>query len=326
MTIFDRFLVSINCMTYNHSAYITDAMDGFAMQQTNFPFVSVIVDDASTDGEQKMIKTYIEEHFDHSEKTGYRDWETEDAYWIFARHKGNENCHFVAIILKKNLFKEPEKKEAVIKEWTNTKYIAVCEGDDYWIDPLKLQRQVNFLEEHEDYSLSSENGVIEFFSTQTTALFNEEETRDVSFEDLLIKRRFPTASVVYRKSCINGFEKLIPPKFDTLMWAYLAKQGRVHYNSVVSSVYRRGAGITSADSIRWAYIVRDFNISINKNFNSSKAIMAIRYEDVYENLINGIIDAKRQNRFSDVIKLSYYGFQIHPKRMIKWLIKKVFGK
>ena len=78
------------------------------MQQTNFPFVAVVIDDASTDGEQELIKAYVDEHFDNSEESGYEQWETEEAYWLFARHKENENCHIVAVLLKKNLWREPE--------------------------------------------------------------------------------------------------------------------------------------------------------------------------------------------------------------------------
>ena len=143
------YLVGIICMTYNQSAYITDALKGFAMQQTDFPFVAVVVDDASTDGEQEVIKAYVDEHFDRSEEKGYKQWETEDARWTFARHKENDNCLFVTVFLKRNLFREPEKKEEVLKGWMDAKYIAICEGDDYWVDPLKLQKQVDILEADE---------------------------------------------------------------------------------------------------------------------------------------------------------------------------------
>ena len=107
----DKDIVSIKCSTYNQSAYITDALNGFVMQQTDFPFVAVVIDDASTDGEQEVIKAYVNEHFNHSEEAGYKQWETEDAYWTFARHKKNGNCYFVAVYLKRNLFKDLGKKK-----------------------------------------------------------------------------------------------------------------------------------------------------------------------------------------------------------------------
>ena len=64
---YPKFKVTVSCMTYNQSKYITDAMNGFTMQQTSFPFVCTIVDDASTDGEQEVIRRYLEENFDLSE-------------------------------------------------------------------------------------------------------------------------------------------------------------------------------------------------------------------------------------------------------------------
>ena len=100
------YLVRAHCATYNHSMYITDALNGFVMQKTNFPFICTIVDDASTDGEQGVINDYVDVHFDHSVETGYKQWETEDAFFTFARHKKNERCHFVVLCLKKNLYKK----------------------------------------------------------------------------------------------------------------------------------------------------------------------------------------------------------------------------
>ena len=315
------YKVCVRCMTYNQSAYITDAMNGFAMQQTNFPFVAVIVDDASNDGEQDVVKSYIDEHFCLSEEMGFNQWETEDAHWIFARHKENDNCHFVAVFLKRNLYKESEKKKAIINEWLDAKYVALCEGDDYWIDPLKLQRQVHFLEENLEYSTSAENGLVLYTSNQTTTAFSEEGSRNITFEELLIKRRFPTASVVYRSCYREGLGKLIPPRFDTLYWAYLSKQGKIHYNSVISSVYRRGSGITSNDKIKWAYTVRGFNISLNKNFCVPDEINKIRKRDVFENILEGLKEAKRQKRYADVFRLFCYGMELFPKRMLKLFVK-----
>ena len=316
----DKYQVCIRCMTYNQSSYISNALNGFAMQQTSFPFLAVIIDDASTDGEQEVMKSYIDKYFDHSEKTGFREWESADAHWTFARHKINENCHFVAVFLKRNLYKDPEKKEGVIKDWMNANYIALCEGDDYWTDPLKLQRQVLFLEEHTEYSASAENGLVLYTSNQTTTAFSEEGSRDITFEELLIKRCFPTASVVYRSCYSEGLEKLLPPSFDTLYWAYLSKQGKIHFNSIISSVYRRGSGITSNDRIKWAYTVRSFNVSLNKNFYVPSEINRIRKLDVFENIIEGLKEAKRQKRYADVFRLFCYGMELFPKRMLKMFV------
>ena len=95
MELDNGFLVSINCMTYNQASYVEDALNGFVMQKTSFPYFALVVDDASTDGEQEVIKAYVEKYFDHSEDTGYKQWETDDASWIYARHNENKNCFFV---------------------------------------------------------------------------------------------------------------------------------------------------------------------------------------------------------------------------------------
>lgn len=149
-----KYLVSIRCMTYNQSPYIKEALDGFVMQRTHFPFLAVIVDDASTDCEQDIIKAYVGENFYLSVDNGYKAWETDDAKWVLASHKENENCNFLVVFLKTNLYGNPKKYE-LIREWCDTKYIALCEGDDYWTDPLKLQKQVDYMEVHEDCVMCS---------------------------------------------------------------------------------------------------------------------------------------------------------------------------
>lgn len=237
------FFVSIICPTYNQSSYIIDAMNGFAMQQTNFPFLAVIVDDASTDGEQEVIKSYIEEHFDHSERSGYNKWETEDAFWIFARHKVNENCHFVAVFLTRNLYKEPEKKETVIKEWTNTKYIALCEGDDYWTDPLKLQKQVDFLETHLGFSMCFHGAMVKNETdTKQLTTCDQVEEKEYLTNDIFPGWVIPTASVIYRKSMIDKYPPLRHIEWrkygDIELFLKCTHTGKVWGMSEFMSVYR----------------------------------------------------------------------------------------
>ena len=194
------FLLSISCLTYNQSSYITDAMNGFVMQQTDFPFVAVIVDDASTDGEQEVIRKYVNEHFDHSAESGYKEWETEDAFWTFARHSENKSCRFVVVYLKKNLWKEPEKKAEVTRDWYNSKYIAICEGDDYWTDPEKLQKQVDFLEEHEAYSMCFHGAtLLNECGSEVTSSYHTIREGDYGPNDIFPMWVVPTASALYSR-------------------------------------------------------------------------------------------------------------------------------
>lgn len=143
------YKVCARCYTFNHASYIVETLNGFTRQITNFPFICTIVDDASTDREQNVIRKYLEQHFDLQDNTIVRNEETDDYVLIFARHKTNINCFFAVLFLKYNHYCIRKPKYEYIDKWYNhAKYIALCEGDDYWTDPLKLQKQVDYLESH----------------------------------------------------------------------------------------------------------------------------------------------------------------------------------
>ncbi len=116
-------LVTIQCLAYNHELYIKQALDGFVMQETNFPFEVIVHDDASTDKTADIIRLY-EAKFPDIIKPIY---ETENQ---FAKGK---LCQ-------------------IMNKASHGKYIAICEGDDWWTDKTKLQRQVDFLEAHPEIS------------------------------------------------------------------------------------------------------------------------------------------------------------------------------
>lgn len=148
-----KYKVCVRCFTYNQSKYITQTMDGFVLQQTDFPFVCCIVDDASTDGEQEVLNNYLDSHFDTSDESSYVK-ETDYARIRFARHNENSNCYFAVILLKVNHRSIRKPKYQYLYEWQEgTPYQALCEGDDYWIAPDKLQKQATFFDAHPDYSL-----------------------------------------------------------------------------------------------------------------------------------------------------------------------------
>lgn len=138
------FKVCVRCATFNHSPYITATMDGLCMQQTCFPFICVIIDDASKDGEQQVIMQYLHDHFEIENKE-----ETADYQLTEAKHLENPNCHFAVFLLKQNHYSQGKSPLAYADLWRNeAQYIAHCEGDDYWTDSQKLQRQANVLDSH----------------------------------------------------------------------------------------------------------------------------------------------------------------------------------
>lgn len=124
----ERPLVAIHCMVYNHAPFLRECFEGFVMQQTTFPFVAIVHDDASTDNSADIIREY-ETKYPHIFKPIYQ----------------TENQHSRPGVSVVSLINEAIKK-------IGAKYIAMCEGDDYWTDPLKLQRQIDFLEGNPQYS------------------------------------------------------------------------------------------------------------------------------------------------------------------------------
>jgi len=143
------YMVNVLCMTYNQASFIEDAFNAFTMQQTTFPFVCTIIDDASNDGEQNVIKTYLKEHFDPVDQSTVSPSDTPDYHFLFARHKTQPNCYFAVYFLNYNHFGTAvlrQRKLRYAAEWfEKSKYIAFCEGDDFWTDPRKLEKQVDFL-------------------------------------------------------------------------------------------------------------------------------------------------------------------------------------
>jgi len=120
-------LVSISCITYNQAAFICSCFDGFLSQITNFEFEILVHDDASTDGTKQIIEDYTAKY----PNLFFPIYQSENQY-----SKGLRG-----IMVRFNF---PRARG---------KYIALCEGDDYWIDPYKLQKQVDFLESNPDYGL-----------------------------------------------------------------------------------------------------------------------------------------------------------------------------
>ena len=213
----EKPLVSICCITYNHERYIKDALDGFIMQKTNFPFEIVISDDCSKDSTRAIIKEY---------KIKYP--------------------HLLKDISpKKNMGAIPNF--LYVQQSVLGKYIALCEGDDYWTDPYKLQKQVDFLETHPEYVACFHNARV--YNGHRFGLFNSLNESHYPTTEVLITRKWfiPTASLMYR-----NFEGEYPEwslqvaSGDYMLELLLAKKGKFYYMDDIMSVYRvQGQGISA---------------------------------------------------------------------------------
>lgn len=219
-------LVSICCATYNHRAFIRQCLDGFMMQKTKFQFEILIHDDASTDGTQNVVQEYEERYSDIIKPI----YQTENQY-----------SKEISVNLSYNY---PRARG---------KYIAFCEGDDYWTDSDKLQKQVDFLESHSDYVMCSHCYKLYFQREERM----DDEIRPISnlldgmSYDLSFLTRggwlFQPLSVVFRKSALdlNKFLKYAI-HIDAVLFYALLKEGKGYCMPDVMGVYRiHDAGVWS---------------------------------------------------------------------------------
>lgn len=240
-----NFFVRVSCFTYNHARYIMDAMNGFVMQQTTFPFVCTIVDDASTDGEQEVIRKYFQEHFDLQKSSIAYEKDANYGHITFAQHKTNNNCYFAVIYLKENHFSQKRSKTPYLTDWKDTKYVALCEGDDYWIDPLKLQKQVDYLEGNNDCCMTAcaANWVSDGKIIKNDKI--SDEPRDLTTEEVILGSGgyLATCSLVYDRSKLN--DRIPQWRKNANVGDYPLQiqgtlEGKLHYFPDTMCVYRYG--------------------------------------------------------------------------------------
>ena len=230
----DDIMVSVYCLTYNHEEYIRDALDGFVKQKTNFKYEVIVHDDASTDGTADIIKEYSEKYPDIIKPI----LQTENQY-----SKG------VNIVRR------------FIKPLMRGKYIAMCEGDDYWIDEKKLQKQVEFLEKNKEYisctcnvdRLNVADNSVEKLCKSTTDhdmdLYEVLRTwgRGIHLSALMYRREI--ADIIYSDDRPEMF-KIKTAIGDYKIGVYLALSGKIRYISDTVSLYRHGTKNSWTDKHR----------------------------------------------------------------------------
>ena len=247
----NKYLVGVRCVTYQHEKFIKDALDGFAMQQTDFPFLVMLIDDASTDGTQDVINRFLEDNFVLGEENFAWRTNTDDAVTTFARHKKNTNCHILSLNLKVNLWKNRAKKDSLLGDYLDSyKYLALCEGDDYWTDPLKLQKQVDILEKDETLMacctncsvVDMEGNVLE--EKRVQPVVKENKQGRYSLRDFFNQgHQYPTLSVLYRNTHQDEVRQKTnamrnPYMGDWTLWIALLCFGDMYYLDEVTCAYR----------------------------------------------------------------------------------------
>lgn len=255
------FKVTVRCFTFNQAKYVTETLDGFCMQQTNFPFVCTIVDDASTDGEQQLLLDYVQEHFDLEDFSVSYQKETDYAAIIYAQHKDNRNCYFALLLLKENHYSKRKSKMQYLNEWRDgVEYEALCEGDDYWIDQYKLQKQVDILDVNPGCMLTfhaiNENYMKDHSLNHVRSVV---ENREYSGVEWLLKRPSQYASFMLRLKVYDEefYNTNIVGKFpagDIPLLLTCAKYGTIIGISDIMSVYRHNDGGWTSQSRTKEYV------------------------------------------------------------------------
>lgn len=212
----EKPLVSIKCMAYNQEKYISQTINGFLNQKTSFPFEILIHDDCSTDNTTNIIKEYAEKYPLIIKPI----FETENQY-----SKGDDSHHI--------------KIDAAIKG----KYLATCEGDDYWIYNKKLQSQVMFLEKNSEYGACYTRA--KTYVQQTGKFGHKIGIRNWDFFNVMFYGNvIPNLTSVVRNDLLNEYNKEIQPEKKNWMvgdlpkWIWFSKNSKIHFSSRVTSVYR----------------------------------------------------------------------------------------
>lgn len=203
--------VSICMITYRHELFIEEAINGVLMQECDFEIELILANDCSPDATDEVVSKIIETH-------------PRAGVITYIKHEKNKGMmvNFLYAF-----------------EQCKGEYVALCEGDDYWTDPLKLQKQVDFLEANRDYILSFHNATIINSYKEVNGVFNKFLKSDYTPNEILKNWITPTASMVFR-NFITEFPLFLKEAIhgDLALRVYLCEFGKVAAFNEMMSVYR----------------------------------------------------------------------------------------
>ena len=288
-------LVSVIMITYGHEKYIEEATRGVFLQKTNFPLELIISNDKSPDSTDEIVKNIIK--------------------------SAPENISVKYIQHQKNIGMLPNFISTL--KMAEGKYIAVCEGDDYWTDENKLQKQIDFLEKNEDFTLTFHNVFIRNGETLRADLDYEKRlsSKDIYTIDDLSKGNFiHTLSVVFRNMEIE-FPEWYFSSFlgDYPIWLWLSKKGKIKYFPEKMGVYRENVGVWSGKSqeerefktmLVLRNLIPDFEMlpDVKKNLTYTKNIY--------------IKNFLKQKSFTEVVTSPYFS-ELKYKDKFKLIVKSI---
>jgi glycosyltransferase involved in cell wall biosynthesis len=256
-------------ITYGHEKYIEESINGVLSQVYNSEIELIISDDCSPDNTEAVVNNIINTH--------------PNGNWIkYIKHTENKGAipNFVWTISQ-----------------AKGKYIAICEGDDYWIDPLKLQKQIDFLEENPDYSLTFHK-IKELTTRDEKFTYPNPDTEETyTIEDLSKENFIITVSAVFRKNM-----EVLPdwlkysPIGDYPLHMLNASYGLIKYFPQEMAVYRVGSGMWSTQNkvdqiVNTMYCLRFLLLHFKNNEKAHKNLLE-QYNNFRAGLIKPIEDKK----------------------------------
>lgn len=290
-------------MTYNQAKFIRQALDGFVMQKTNFPFEVIVHDDASTDGTTDIIREYAEKYPDIIKPIIQTEnqWVAGGKIWL-----------------------------RFIWPAIHGEYVAVCDGDDYWTDPNKLQKQADFLDNNPDYSICfhTVSGFFEDGSAPDFILEPGLDARDINLHNLLWSNFIANCSVMYR--WINPIKEWPCGVYpgDWFLHLLHAKHGQIKYIPETMARYRRHKGGVSfaseygADALHLQWGIQEMMF-----FTNAEKLIAPDKEEYHtyliiraRQIINAYLSNQEFDKAAQILQMcpDLLSYQPHRAQSKKW--------
>lgn len=303
-------IVSICCKTYNHEKYIADALDSFLMQEASFPYEIIVHDDASTDRTAEIIREY-ERKYPGIVKPIYQ----------------KENKYSKGIKIT---------QEYIVPNIKGI-YVATCEGDDFWTDKYKLQKQVDFLDKHKDYTMCFHK--VRVVDTNKKDLgrykgLTNKGSKKIGVVEAAKGGIVHVSSIVirsdfYSKTRPIWIKESIHGGYDYASALYMVAEGKIYYFDEIMSAYRSGVENSMMTNFKTNYS-KDNDIKYHTNrietLKMADEYYEFKFNDAIEkvNLCSYVVINLLKNDFSSLARINYkkYIYQNGLMAFIKLLLLK----
>ncbi len=295
--------VSIICVTYCHEKYIRKAIDSFLSQQTNFKFEILINDDASPDGTPEIIREYEQKHPD-----------------IIRAVYQKENLYSKGVLIG----------DEILLPMARGRYLAFCEGDDYWCDVNKLQKQVDFLDNNPDYTVCVHNTINLFLKNGREEKAYGDTAKDIELEDCVMcgSQSFHYSSRMVRTDFFKNrpkFAKMAGMVEDYPDAVFFALDGKIRYFPDVMSVHVIGTETSWTRTILPFHETRaQFFMDIVNMLKAANEYSGYKYNELFTEAVEfneyNVLQSKQD--YKALVRVKKY---FNREKMIVRIIYRLFS-